>query len=209
MRKARMLSCACALSGLGLAAGCSSPVAPASQGSLSMHLTASAVMAATCPPGAHWVNIPFAQASGQQIFASSKNGGGAVDGVGEMGVSCTVKDNGSGGFDVSGTMKSPANDSLGKRLPTSTSVTFRTTVVPSQASMGTLTLLDYATTSTYLSDACIISITPVQPTDLLGAAPGRMWAQVNCPMFSDPMNSDVRAVCQIETGFIVLENCAQ
>lgn len=208
MRKARMLSCACALGGLGLAAGCSSPVTQASQGSLSMRLTNAASMGATCPPGAHWVNIPFAPSSGQQIFASGK-GGVAMDGVGEMSVSCTVKDNGSGGFEVSGNMKSPANDSLGNRLPTPTSVTFRTTVAPSQASMGALTLQDNSTSSTYQSDACIFSITPVQPTDQLGAAPGRMWAQVNCPTFRDLLSSDVRAVCQIETGFIVVENCAQ
>jgi hypothetical protein len=209
MRKARKLSCARALSGLGLAAGCSSPVPPASQGALSVYLNAPISVAGSCPPGAHWINVPFAQASGQQIFASSNNGGVAVDGVGEMGVSCTVKDNGSGGFNANGTLKSPAVDAMGNRLPTSTLVTFNATVAPGQPGQGTLTVSDYRTATTYLSDACIFSITPVQSTDLLGAAPGRMWAQVNCPMFRDPLSSDMRAVCQIETGYIILENCAQ
>ena len=212
MRKARKLSCACALSGLGLAAGCSSSVSPASQGALSVYLNApsNSMVGTSCAPGAHWINVPFSSAGGQQINASNK-GNLAVDGVAEMGVSCTVKDNGSGGFNVSGTMKSPAFDPQGNRRPTSTLVTFRTTVAPGQAgAVGELTLQDDKTGpgAIYQSSACIYSVHPVQATDHLEVAPGKMWAQVTCPMFRDMSSSDAGAVCQIESGFIVLENCA-
>jgi hypothetical protein len=211
MRKARMLSCAWALGGLGLATGCSSPVSPASQGALSVYLANNAMAGSNCSPAAHWVNVPYSAAGGQQTNASNK-GNVAVDGVAEMGVSCAVKDNGSGGFAVSGTMKSPAFDAQGVRRPTSTLLTFSTTIAPGQAgAQGQLTLQDDKTGpgSTYQSDACIYSVNPAQPTDHLEVAPGKMWAQVICPIFRDPLSSDINARCQIETGYIVLENCAQ
>jgi hypothetical protein len=161
-----------------------------------------------CPAGTHWINVPFTLSSTPQTTAVDK-GKIAVDGVGEMGVSCTVKDAG-GVFNVSGTLKSPAVDQAGNRLPTSTVVTFRTTIAPGQAgAQGELTVQDYKTTSTYSSTSCLFSVQPVQPTDQLGVAPGRMWARVTCPMFTDPLNSDAMAVCQIDPGYIVLENCAQ
>src|SRR6185295_2908703 len=128
MRKGRMSSCACALCGLGLAAACSSPVPSVPQGAVSVYLNLNpnSTAGSSCPPGTHWVNVPFTLSSAPQTTAVNK-GNMAVDGVGEMGVSCSVKDAG-GVFNVSGTLKSPAVDQAGNRLPTSTIVTFLTTI---------------------------------------------------------------------------------
>src|SRR3954449_7832274 len=83
------------------------------RGALSLFLTLSpnSMAGTSCPPGAHWINVPFAPAGGQQTTAVNK-GSMAEDGVGEMGVSCTVKDNG-GVFNISAALESPAFDVQG------------------------------------------------------------------------------------------------
>src|SRR5438045_3505716 len=106
MRMARKVSCICALGLFGLVAGCSDPVAPASQAAVSLDLTTSAKPGVSCPPMPHWVNIPFTPANTQQTTARVK-GDSAIDNQDQMSVSCTVKDNG-GTFAVSATLKSPA-----------------------------------------------------------------------------------------------------
>ena len=208
MSMARKFSCTGALGLFGLVAACSDPVPPAGQGAASLYLTTtSAVVGANCTPGVHWVNVPFAKAGGQQTSATAK-GAVAVDGEGEMGVTCSVRASGNS-FEVSASLRSPASDPQGMRV-NPTLVSLRTTIADGQAGApGSLSIQDAKTGTEYDSTECTFSVTHVGANDQLGVAPGRFWASVSCPSFKDPSNPDMKAVCQIAPGYIVVENCAQ
>jgi hypothetical protein len=213
MRMARKFSCTCALGLFGLVAACSDPVAPAAQATASLYLT-TAPAPARCPPGAHWVNVPFASAGGQQTSATSK-GALAVDGQDQSTVSCTVKDNG-GVFAVSASMRSPALNSNG--MPANpTSISIATTIGVDQSAQGTVAIQDDKTATSFTSTndmeqagaTCLFSVHPLMMGHQLAIAPGRMWASVTCPRFRDTRSSNLDEACQISPGYVVLENCAQ
>jgi len=208
---ARKFTCTCALGLFGLVAACSDPAPPAGQGAASLYLnTTNAVVGSFCPASVHWVNVPFAKAGGQQTSATAK-GALAVDGEAEMGVTCSVRANGSA-FDVAADLRSPAFDTT-TTPPTPvnpTIIAIQTNIADDQAgAQGTVSVKDAKSGTEYGSSACTFTVKHVNPSDALGVAPGRFWASVACPSVRDSLNQDPMAVCQIGPGFVVLENCAQ
>jgi hypothetical protein len=190
-------------------AGTSSPRpdGPAAQGAVSFHLIATTTPGSLCLPGPHWVNIPFATQGGQQMTASSR-GAVAVDGEGQMIVHCAVKSTGSQ-FAVTASMKSPAMTESGGPLD-ATYVQLGTTIAPDQSDApGTVSLQDDRSVTTYAAEACTFSVHPVVTGDQLALGPGRIWASVVCRTLRDQQSSNASDVCQIETGYFVLENCEQ
>jgi len=144
------------------------------------------------------VNVPFASGGGQQTFGSSK-GAVAIDGVAGMEARCTVHDAGTGPFEVSGSLASPANDAMGNPLA-KTIVTITTTIKSGQTDApGSVTILDDKTTAVYSSTACTVSVSSMNPVDSLGIASGRVWAQFSCPELRDPGNPDAHAGAGTET----------
>jgi hypothetical protein len=181
---------------------------PPAQGSASLHLTATAVTpTAVCIPGPHWVNVPFATQGGQQLSASSR-GALAVDGEGQMDVSCSVTSTGSQ-FDVTAALVSRTTGQPGGPLGPTT-VQLSTTIASDQADApGTLEVQDDQTVTTYASQDCVFSVHPAAAGDQLAVTPGRIWASVACRTVRDQQSSNPNDVCRIESGYFVLENCAQ
>jgi hypothetical protein len=213
---ATKFSCACALGLFGLAAGCSDPVAPAGQASVSLYLTTyqNAMAGMACPASPHWVNVPDA-AGGQQTTAD-RRGGTAIDGQDSAGVTCTVKDNG-GTFSVSASLKAPATDPTTGKPINPTLVTLQTTIPADGTAQGIVSIQDAKTTSQYSSaddmgrsaPTCNFSVHKLKDTDQLAVAAGRIWANVTCPRFRDPQSSNINEICSIGSGYVVLENCQQ
>jgi hypothetical protein len=168
-----------------------------------------------CPASPHWVNVPDAS-GGQQHSASSK-GAVAIDGQDQAAITCTVRDNGAGAFQVSASMKVPATDPQTMKPVNPTLVTFSTTIPSDGNATGILTIQDNRTVTPYSSAddmgmtgaTCNFSVHPNSMADQLAIAPGRMWASVTCPKFRDPMSSNALEVCSIGSGFVILENCLQ
>jgi hypothetical protein len=186
------------------------------QAALSVYLTtfANAMAGMACPAIPHWVNVPFA-AGGQQTTSMRKSTS-AVDGVDDVSVSCTVKES-AGVFDVTASIKAPAvNPTTGMPVPP-TLLTLSTSIADGSTSKGSLSVQDNNTGTTYASvndanvpdAACTFSVKPVNLTEQLAVAPGRIWASVSCPRFRDPTSSNANELCSIGTGYIVLENCNQ
>jgi len=216
MRMAWKLSCTCALGLFGLVTACSDPVGPAAQGAASLDMTTvTGPMIGSCPPGAHWINVPFSPTRAQQTSATSKGALG-VDGQNQVAISCTVRDNGAGAFTVSASFKAPATDPTGKVLDP-TLITLSTTLGTDQSAPGSLTVKDSITGTTFSSvddtgqgaPTCNFSVHRLQTTDLLEVAAGRAWASVTCPRIRDTMSSNLGEACAVSPGFFVLENCAQ
>ena len=216
MRMAWKLSCTCALGLFGLVTACSDPVGQAAQGALSFDLTTTTGPGlGICPPGAHWINVPFSPTRAQQTSATSKGALG-VDGQNQVAITCTVKDNGGGVFGVSASFRAPAADSNGKSVDP-TQVTLLTTLGADQSAPGSVTVKDAATGTTFSSvddqgqaaATCMFSVHRLLMTDLLEVAPGRIWASVTCPRIRDTMSSNAMEACAVSPGFFVLENCAQ
>src|SRR5258706_13605052 len=140
-------------SGTGAGGTAGSGVGPEPQGAVSLFLTTVQTPAtAVCTPGVHWVNVPFSASGGQQSTATTK-GTSAVNGQNMMSVQCTVRGNGST-FDVSGELKSPASDSMGKPI-NPTIVTLHTVISPDEAgATGSVATMDGKTAKVYCSDTC-------------------------------------------------------
>jgi hypothetical protein len=216
MRMAWKLSCTCALGLFGLVTACSDPVGPAAQGAMSLDMTTTVgPMLGICPPGAHWINVPFSPTRAQQTSATSKGALG-VDGQNQVAISCTVRDNGGGVFGVSGSLKAPATDPNGMAV-NPTQITLSTTLGSDQSALGSLTVKDNAT-GTFFSSVddqgqaaatCMFSVHRLQMTDQLDIAAGRIWGSVTCPRIRDTGSSNAAEVCAISPGFFVLENCGQ
>jgi len=181
-------------------------VGPAAQGALSLYLTTKSDVPGTfCAPVTHWINVPFAASGGQHTTATNK-GALAIDGEGGMAVSCKIESAGPK-FAVSATLKSPATDSTGGAL-NPVLVSLATTIGPDESgATGHVGILDDKTATEYLGDPCSFSVHPMVNGDQLGIAAGHAWASVTCPTIRDPLSNDTQAVCQIATGYFLLENC--
>jgi hypothetical protein len=73
----------------------------------------------------------------------------------------------------------------------------------STAATGTLTIQDDASLVTYTSSECTFST----QGGSLGVGAGRIWASVRCEDVMDPASPG--AVCQVNEGYFVFENCTQ
>jgi hypothetical protein len=132
----------------------------------------------------------------------------AVDGDGQIVVECSITSAGSQ-FVVTASMVSPATTETGGPL-NPTYVQLRTTIAPDQADApGTVSLQDDQSGTTYAGQDCTFSVHPEAAGDQLGVSPGRIWASVVCHTVRDEQSSNQSDVCQIDTGYFALENCAQ
>jgi hypothetical protein len=189
---------------------------PRAQASASIYFTTytNAMAAMVCPASPHWVNVPFAVAGGQQATGMNK-GKTAVDGVDQMSISCKVKGAGDT-FDVSASLRSPAFDPNGTPI-NPTLLTLSASVSTTTDAMGSLTVQDNRTTTSYVSvndtglpdGTCTFSVRPRSMLEQLGVAPGRVWASVTCPRLRDVGSADPNEICSIASGIVVLENCEQ
>jgi hypothetical protein len=72
---------------------------------------------------------------------------------------------------------------------------------------GTVTMMTDTTGANFADDQCSFSVTPQGGATDLDIQPGKVWASVTCEHLAHPTEPD--AVCLIDVGFVVFENCAQ
>jgi hypothetical protein len=182
---------------------CSDPIPPAAQGAASIHFGKTATD--LCNPGIHVANAPYLRQGGQVVTGTASPAYKLVDGQDGGQVTCRVAPSG-GGYSVSGSLASPAQNAAGMTLQsTIIDISIPSIAENQSGAKGSLTVNDDKTQSTYQSgqDGCVFSVSGQQ----LGIAPGRIWASVTCAHLSDPLNGS-GATCSAD-GYFVLENCSQ
>jgi hypothetical protein len=117
-------------------------------------------------------------------------------------VTCSVKPNGNG-FQVSGDTTGYASSDTDKRKPAQVHIRIPKISAGETGASGTIAIQDDASLNPYQSTECMYSVSG----GALGIAAGSVWAQVQCENLKDP--SSPGASCLVDTGFFLLENCAQ
>jgi hypothetical protein len=207
MRMARKSYCLSTVGFAFLFAGCSDPIPPAGQGAASIHFNKT--NEDLCNPGIHWANAPYLAQGGEVVTATTSPASKLIDGQDGAQVSCRVAPSG-GGFSVSGSLTGPATSQQGMSLQS----TFIDISIPAIAenqagAKGTLSVTDDKTLQPYGSgpDGCTFSVSPAAGEQLAIAA-GRIWVKVSCDHMSEPGNAS-GATCNVDRGYVVLENCSQ
>jgi hypothetical protein len=185
---------------------------PQAAASLRWDISTSGTKHPLCVPGPHWSNAPVAIDDQQYVSAGSATAM-VVDGVGGGSVTCRVAARGDG-YLVTGEVRSEGVDPQGNPLLTRLAVSF--TIGANQAgAQGTLYITDQKSADfAFSSDTGIVPPKPgctfsvYSQGDMLGVAPGRVWADVQCPHISDWRNRD-KQECQITDGFVVFQNCLE
>jgi hypothetical protein len=200
MRTARYLSLTAAIGLSALLGSCSSPVPPASQGSVSVALVSPSSVGNQCP-NQHTINVPYdAMKSGATTTASSRPSP-AIDGEGGQTIACKVQASGAG-FAVSGTLYSPGNGAT---------VEISVVIGAGQENVaGAVTVTDGANRmqidDRYPPSTCTFSVKPGAGENLNIAA-GRVWGKVTCTNLG--LRSSVSEACNLGNSYFILENCDQ
>jgi hypothetical protein len=191
--------------------GCGDPVPPAAQAGVSIHVQEHDNMDPNhkdhfCPPARHWVNVPYERgkttSTQTQRVTNSERGPLAVNNQDGNVVTCSVKPKGSG-FDVSAKGIGYAEDANGKITPSNVNIRIPSIGNGDANAPGTLTILDHASRTNYEASDCMYSTQGGQ----MGVDSGKIWARVHCEMLSDLRSPG--AVCLVDDGYFVFENCAQ
>jgi hypothetical protein len=201
MRTARYLSLTAAAGLSALLGSCSSPVPPASQGSVSVALVGPADNGSKCP-SSETLNIPFdANKKGATTTASSRPSP-AIDGEGGQTITCKVQASGAA-FAVTGTLYSPSNG-----------VTVEISVVIGAGQenvTGAVTVTDGANRfqidDRYTPSTCAFSVKPGAGENLNIAA-GRVWGKMTCTNLGI-RSAPVGEACNLGNSYFILENCDQ
>jgi hypothetical protein len=198
-------------SSLGLLASCGDPVPPAAQAGVSVHVQEYDThdpehMMDRCPPGRHWVNVPWEQGREPSIqrqqTSATEQGPIAVNNQDGNTVKCTVKAKGSG-FDVTAAARGYAEDSKGMISPANVNIRIPSIVQGDTSAMGSMSIQDHASINTYESTQCLYSVSG----NSLGIDLGKIWASVNCANLGFPQSPGSN--CLVDTGYFFFENCAQ
>ncbi|HKQ68842.1 MAG TPA: hypothetical protein VJT73_05860 [Polyangiaceae bacterium] len=190
---------------LGMLPACSDPVPPPSRAAAAIHIAGPISGTGRCTPDAHFATVPHNPA-GLARVTESTIGDRSVDGEGGALVKCSVKPSGDK-FVVEANLSVPALDPKGMPL-NNTIMTLSTTVGPEESGAAASFLLqDDHTESSFTSSKCKVSVKKNAPTDGLEIAPGKIWAAVTCTELKD--QKDPESGCDLDSGYIVLENCDQ
>jgi hypothetical protein len=191
--------------------GGTDPIAPASQGSATIHFQGPSMDAIAsgklCPPGVHFANAPSSYDSAQFTTGISRAPNVLVDGENGVSFSCKVLPAGDK-FSVTADISSPAFDKNGKALSIPTQIELSTIIGAGESgASGSLTVADDQTGgATYTSGACIFSVQADANADKkLAIGAGKAWGKVTCPSFDDP--SAPLSSCTVDFGYFILENC--
>jgi hypothetical protein len=198
------------LGSLFLLSACGDPVPPAAQAGISIHLQEYDPMDPVhgmdrCPPSRHWVNIPFDRDRPPTSQKQLTDGNMAVRAVNNQegnAVSCSVKPSGSG-FTVKGDATAYAESNGIKYKPSIVHLRIPSIAAGDNNARGTLSIQDDASLNPYMSEECFYSV----QGNSLGIDAGMIWGSVRCEGLGD--TSSPGSACQVDTGFFVLENCAQ
>ncbi|HMJ53390.1 MAG TPA: hypothetical protein VK540_14990 [Polyangiaceae bacterium] len=199
-----------------LVAACGDPVPPAAQAGVSIHIQEydtkdPAHSGDRCPPSRHWVNVPYERGkqptSQTQRTSATDHGPTAVNNQDGDKVTCSVKPKGSG-FSVSAEAYGHAeiDDLNNARKEISPSIIRFTIPQIGQGDTdapGVISLQDHASLVRYETTQCQFSTEGGSRE----VAAGKIWASVRCEMLADIKSPG--ANCQVDTGFLVFENCAQ
>jgi hypothetical protein len=212
MRMARNIAGIGALGSLFLMAACGDPVPPAAQAGVSIHVQEYDTMLPDhkdhfCPPSRHWVNVPYEigkkPINQTQRTTATDRGPIAVNNQDGNAVSCTVKPKGSD-FDVTLHATGYAeNDEMKKIQPSIVHIRIPTIGPGDTSAQGVLSFQDSASLVVYQSTQCVFSV----QGDERGIDAGKIWGSVSCELLADEKSPG--AVCQLDTGYFVFENCAQ
>ena len=211
MRMARNVAGIGVLGGLCLMAACGDPVPPAAQAGISIHLqkydpmTNPDHMGDTCPPSAHWVNVPYDKdrmPTNQKQLTDANQSAKAVNNQEGNKVSCSVTPSGSG-FAVKGDGNGYAESNGMKYNPSIITIRIPAIAPGDTNKPGLVAVQDHASLNTYQTDQCVFSV----QGDSLGVDAGKIWGSVKCENIADP--STPGSACFIDAGFFKFENCAQ
>lgn len=210
MRMARNVAGIGALGSLFLLSACGDPVPPAAQAGISIHLQEYDPMdpvhgTERCPPSRHWVNVPYDKdrpPTSQKQLTDANMAVRAVNNQDGNSVSCTVAPSGSG-FTVKGSARAYAESDGVKYKPTIVHLNIPSISASDNNARGNIAIQDDASLNTYTSEECFYSV----QGNSLGIDAGMIWASVRCEALRDERAPG--SGCQVDTGFFVLENCAQ
>jgi len=211
MRMARNFAGIGALAGLFLLAACGDPIPPAAQAGISIHVQEYDPMDPVhgmdrCPPSRHWVNVPYQRdrtpTTQTQQTNKDESNATAINNQDGNTVACSVTPNGNG-FKVSADATGYASSDTEKRKPSNVHIRIGKIAEGESDAAGTLTLQDDASINPYQSTECLYSVTGGS----LGVTAGSIWAQVRCENLAYPQSPG--SACLVDTGFFLLENCAQ
>jgi hypothetical protein len=212
MRMARKVAGISALASVSIF-GCGDPVPPAAQAGVSIHVQEHDPMdmnhkGHTCPPARHWVNVPYdrGKTTSMQSQRTSANERGpmAVNNQDGNTVSCSVKPKGST-FSVSARGVGYAEDNMMKRIsPSNVNISIPSIGNGDTSAPGSIAILDHASLVTYEASDCTFSTVGGQ----MGVEAGMIWARVTrCENLADPRSPG--AVCLVDDGYFLFENCAK
>jgi hypothetical protein len=184
-------------------------VAPASQGSASIHLGNAETAGVSCGPGVHWVNAPTSFISTDLTTGQGRPRDIVVDGEQERHFACVVRASGDK-FVVSASMNVPAFDKDHNPLQIPTRIQLATTIGKDESgASGSLVVADNEMAgAAYQSQACLYSVKADLTQDRnLAIDKGKAWGSVTCPSLRDP--KDPASSCVVDIGYFILENCDQ
>jgi hypothetical protein len=181
------------------------PMPPAAQGAVSLHLLDFADNSARCAPGQQWVNAPSTPVLIQmQRTSGSEIGMRAVDGVDGSRVVCAVQKSGDK-FMFSADITTRRTDGTEVLHPTVLHFDATGIARNAPAAQGHVAVMTDTTLANFTGESCLFSVTPQAGAASLDIDLGRIWASVTCPMLEDPTSPGDG--CQLDTGFLVFENC--
>jgi hypothetical protein len=210
MRLARNIAGMGVLGTVSLLAACGDPVPPAAQASVSIHIREYDRMdpvygMTSCPPSRHWINVPYQRERDYtrqaQHTTDSEAPERAVHNQNGDSITCSVKESGSG-FKVTA-RAAGYSEFDGKKLTNSIVHIGIGQIGSSGTASGTLTVMDHASLTQYLSEDCTYTV----QGGALGVEPGKIWGSVSCQGLGDA--SSPGTACEVDTGFFVFENCAR
>ena len=178
-----------------LAAGCSDPVPPPSQGGVRINYRPSTIaQSGACSIGAHTVGV--AQGGAYPQHTTGNPGKRVVDGQDGAEVRCRVT--GANSFVFSGSLsKDAVSFSVAGRVEKGGEGTGTVAASDSQTAQHV-----FSPVQSQQDPDCTFKVNE----NKLEVAPGRIWAVYDCPATRDTVNFDI--VCGLG-GEFVLENCDQ
>jgi hypothetical protein len=192
---------------------CGDPTFAPAQGAASLEWNTSLFNGKTpqCVPlenqtGPHWSNAPPSPMDEPLVSATGVTGGYVVNGESGAVVNCSVVAQGEA-YVVTGEIQATSADGS-----LYTDVAINVTLDNLNVAQGTLYITDQLSVVTFSSDTAIVPPKPgctfqAQAVGgVPGVQPGHLYANVACGHINDNRNRAAQE-CEIQAGFIVLENC--
>jgi len=187
------------------------PMPPAGHAAVSLHLDKVPPGdpihgASDCPPGQHWLNIPYQRdrQAVDQTQQTSETDAPVIAVSGQSGdrLSCRVAPRGTA-FQVTAEVTGYAEYDGQKLRPTVAQIAITAISADQPDALGSVTLHDDTALQEFTDDGCRFST----QGGALGVEGGRIWAKVQCDYLEPRGRTD--QACRLDSGFFLLENCSQ